>query len=180
LGAEATYDITANETITVTVPATAVTGVAPITATPTFDVTAGTPAAALTGTLADNATEAQIVSGGETLVITLTNDTWDATIGDNNSKTTDLINGIDSGGVEGTGWDAVVKANMDFNDVTRTSDTVVTITLGAEATYDITANETITVTVPATAVTGVAPITATPTFDSRRDPQPGPRALAQR
>jgi hypothetical protein len=126
---------------------------------------AGAPSAALTGTLADDATEAQIVSGGQTLIITLTNDTWDATIGDNNSKTTDLINGIDSGSSEGTGWDAVVKANMDYNDVTRTSDTVVTITLGAEATYDITSNETITVTVPATAVAGGSPIVATPTFD---------------
>ena len=133
-------------------PATAVVGISPITATPTFDITAGTPAAALTGTLSDNATEAEIVSGGQTLIITLTNDTWDATIGDNNSKTTDLINGIDSAGAEGTGWDAVVKANMDFNDVTRTSDTVVTITLGVEATYNISADETITVTVPATAV----------------------------
>jgi hypothetical protein len=137
LGAEATYNITANETITVTVPAAAVAGGSPITATPTFDITAGTPSAALTGTLADDATEAQIVSGGETLIITLTNDTWDAAIGANNSQTTDLINGIDSGGAEGTGWDLVVKANMDYNDVTRTSDAVVTITLGAEATYDI-------------------------------------------
>jgi hypothetical protein len=54
---------------------------------------------------------------------------------------------------------------MDFNDVTRTSDTVVTITLGPESTYNITADETITVTVPATAVVGISPIVATPTFD---------------
>jgi hypothetical protein len=64
--------------------------------------TGAAPSAALTGTLADGATEAQIVSGGETLIITLTNDTWDATIGDNNAKTTALINGIDSDGAEGT------------------------------------------------------------------------------
>jgi hypothetical protein len=48
--------------------------------------------------------------------------------------------------------------------VVRTSDTVVTITLPAFGTYNITAGETITVTVPATAVTGDA-IVATPTFD---------------
>ena len=46
----------------------------------------------------------------------------------------------------------------------RTSDTVVTITLSASGTYDITAQETITVTVPATAVAGNVAITATPTF----------------
>ena len=162
LGAEATYDVTASETITVTVPATAVAGTGAIVATPTFTVLPRT--AALTGTLSDGATEDQIVAGGETLIITLTNDTWDATIGADNSKTTDLINGLDSGGSEGTGWDAVVKANLDFGDVTRTSNTVVTITLGAEATYDVTASETITVTVPATAVAGTGAIVATPTF----------------
>ena len=124
----------------------------------------GGPAAALTDTLADGATEAQIVAGGEKLVITLTLDTWDATIGADNSKTTDLINGIDSAQSEAAGWDAVVKANLDYNDVVRTSDTVVTITLGTEATYLISATETITVTVPATAVAGTDALVATPTF----------------
>ena len=51
---------------------------------------------------------------------------------------------------------------MDYNDVVRTSDTVVTITLGAESTYDITATETITVIVPATALAGAAAILAAP------------------
>ena len=118
----------------------------------------------LTGTLSDGAVDALIVAGGETLIITLTNDTWDATIGADNAKTDALIAGIDSAQAEGTGWDAVVKANLDFNDVTRTSATVVTITLGAEASYAITANETITVTVPATALAGTNALVATPTF----------------
>lgn len=95
----------------------------------------------------------------------LTGDTWDPTVGNNNSITTDLINGINSAQSEINGWDAVVKANLNFNDVTRTSNTVVTVTLGAEPTYNITADETITVTVPATAVTGGGVIVATPTFD---------------
>ena len=87
-----------------------------------------TPSAALTGTLSDNATEDQIVAGAETLIITLANDTWDATIGADNAKTTALIAGLDSAQSETKGWNAVVKANLDYNDVTRTSDTVVTIT----------------------------------------------------
>jgi len=49
--------------------------------------------------------------------------------------------------------------------VTRTSSTVVTVTLPAFAGYDVTADETITVTIPATAVASGSPIVATPTFD---------------
>ena len=133
-----------------------------ITLTITTDAPA--PTAALSGSVVPWAGEGGIAGGGETLEIKLTNDTWDATVGANNSITTDLINGIDSAQAEANGWDAIVKTNLDFNDVTRTSNTVVTITLGAEPTYDITADETITVTVPATAVTSSGPITATPTF----------------
>ncbi len=100
-------------------------------------------------------------------MITLTSETWDPTVGQDNAITTALINGIDSDSSEATGWDAVVKANMDFNDVTRTSDTVVTITLGPEPTYAVTSDETITVTIPASALSGSDPIVATPTFDIR-------------
>jgi hypothetical protein len=118
---------------------------------------------ALSGTVT-SATETDIVAGGQTIVLTVANDTWVATVGDNNGITTALINGIDSDGVEATGWDAVVKAGLAFGDVARTSDTIVTITLPAFASYDITANETITVTVPATALTGATETVATPTF----------------
>ena len=129
------------------------------------DLVAGDPGGVLTGTLVPSATEAEIVAGSDTLVITLSTDTWDPTVGADNAITTALINGIDSAQAEATGWDAVVKAGLTFNEVTRTSDTVVTITLPAFATYDITADETITVTVPATAVTSGSAIVATPTFD---------------
>ena len=162
LPAFATYNVTADETIEVTVPATAVTGGGAITATPTFDVT--TASAALTGTLVPSVIEGDIVAGAETLIITLTGDTWDSTVGGNNAITTALINGIDSAQAEGTGWDAVVKAGLTFNEVVRTSNTVVTVTLPAFATYNVTADETIEVTVPATAVTGNA-IVAAPTFN---------------
>ena len=154
--------ISTAETITATVPATAlVTSSSALVATPTFQVTPVV-TAVLTGTLADDATEDQIVAGGETLIITLDADTWDATVGADNAITTALINGLDG---DGTEWDTEVKANMDFNDVVRTSDTVVTITLGAEAGYDISTAETITATVPASAlVTSSSAVVATPTF----------------
>ncbi|MCH7585702.1 MAG: DNRLRE domain-containing protein, partial [Acidobacteria bacterium] len=163
LPAFGTYDITADETITVTVPATALTVGGAIVATPTFDILAAE--AALSGSLVTSATEGQIGVGGETLIITLSNDTWNPTVGADNAITTALINGIDSAGAEAAGWDAVVKAGLTFSDVTRTSDTVVTITLPAFGSYDITVDETITVTVPATAVTSGGAIDAAPTFD---------------
>ncbi len=127
---------------------------------------AGGGSAALTGTaISGGVTEAEIQDGGETIIITLTDDTWVATVGDDNAITDAIIAGIDSDGAEAAGWDAVVKANMVFGDVVRTSATVVTVTLAAEATYVITADETITVTIPAAALTADTEIVATPTFD---------------
>ncbi len=121
---------------------------------------------AVTGTaVAGGVLESEIVTGGETIILTTTGDTWVATAGDDNAITDAIIAGIDSAQSEGAGWDAEVKGNMVFGDVARTSDTVITVTLAVEAAYVITANETITVTVPATAYTTAVEVVATPTFD---------------
>ena len=118
---------------------------------------------ALTGTIT-LATEKDIVEGGKTIILTLTDDTWVAVGTTFNGQRQNIINGIDSAQNEATGWDAVVKATQVVAGVVRTSNTVVTITLDAFATYDITANETITVTVPATALVGAGALVASPTF----------------
>jgi hypothetical protein len=122
--------------------------------------------AALTGTIT-TASEGDIVTGGRTLILTLTGDTWLAAgtgpIG-STANTQAIIDGLDSAQAEGTGWDAVVKVGIATTDVVRTSSTVCTITLPAFATYNITANETITATIPAQAVTLGAQIVASPTF----------------
>lgn len=110
-------------------------------------------------------TEALIVAGGESITLTVSNDTWVATVGDDNAITDALILGLDSDGAEATGWDAVVKAGLAHGDVTRDSDTQLTILLPAFASYDIAANETITATIPATALTGGVETVASPTFD---------------
>jgi hypothetical protein len=68
-------------------------------------------------------------SGGKTIVITLSGDTWDTDIGNDNTKTGDLINGLDSAGSELLGWDKVVKFRLDYRNVSRDSATQVTITL---------------------------------------------------
>jgi len=123
--------------------------------------------AAVTGTITPSATEAEIVTGGKTIIITLTDENWlpagTGPIG-STANTQAIIDNIDSGGSEGTGWDAVVKVGIETADVVRTSNTVATITLDAEATYNITANETITVTVPGQSVINTLNIPATPTF----------------
>jgi hypothetical protein len=118
----------------------------------------------VTGTAGDGTTEVLIVAGGQTIIITLTNDTWVASGATFNAQRQNIIDGIDSAQAEAAGWDAVVKAGLAVTDVVRTSDTVVTITLPAFGSYNITASETITVTVPGTAVTSASPIVATPTF----------------
>jgi len=125
--------------------------------------------ATVTGTAIASITEADVVAGGKTIIITIAGDTLKAAgtgpIG-STADTQALIDGIDSAQAEGTGWDAEVKANLvPADDVTRDSATQATVTLPASASYDITAQETITVTVPTDVlVTGAGAITAAPTF----------------
>ena len=122
-----------------------------------------TASAAVTGTATASITETDVVTGGKTIIITLTNNNWVPTASFD-AQRQNIINGLDSAQSEATGWDAVVKATQGVAGVVRTSDTVVTVTLDAFATYNITATETITVTVPASALSSVEAITATPTF----------------
>lgn len=75
----------------------------------------------------------------------------------------DIIDGLDSAQSEAAGWDAK-RSLIPVTAVVRTSDTVVTITLPALTGYDITAQETITATVPASALVAGGPLLATPTF----------------
>ena len=87
------------------------------------------------------------------------------------SERQNIINGLDSAQGEGNGWDIVVAGGIPVGNVARTSDTVVTITLPALASYNITATETITAKVPATAlVLSGSELTASPTFDVTVNP----------
>ena len=111
------------------------------------------------------ARENDIVTGGiVTIEITLTGATWHADIASAGAQFDALQAGLDSDGVEVAGWDAVVKANLDPADVVRNSDTKITITLGAEPTFAITANETVTITVAAACTSHGEDIVATPSF----------------
>ncbi|MDH5544658.1 MAG: right-handed parallel beta-helix repeat-containing protein [Gammaproteobacteria bacterium] len=166
LPAFAAYDITTTETITATVPASALTtSASAVVASPTFNVTPIAATVALSGTVTDDS-ETEIRAGGSTIVLTLSDDTWVAAGATFDAERMNIINGLTSAGAEGNGWNNVVKTGLSVTDVVRTSNTVVTITLPAFATYDITATETITVTVPASALTtSASAVVASPTFD---------------
>ena len=121
--------------------------------------------ATISGTITASVTESDIVTGGKTLIITLVGDTWIAAgAGSFDLQRDEIIAGVDSAQSEALGWDLVPKALQSLGGVVRTSDTVVTITWDAFATYNITAQETITVTIPATALVGGVSLIATPTF----------------
>lgn len=75
-----------------------------------------------------------------------------------------FITGIDSAQSEAGGWDAQVKPALSASDVVRTSDNIATWTLPAVAGFNITAQETITATVPGSMLVGGNPVVATPTF----------------
>ena len=79
------------------------------------------------------------------------------------SQTAALTAGFTSAQSEAGGWNAKVRDALKITWV-RTSDTVATGTLQAAADYDITAQETITGTIPGSILTGGSPIVATPTF----------------
>lgn len=135
---------------------------------PPFFGSAGAISAAVTGTATASIIESDIVAGGKTIIITLTGDTWVAAgtgpIG-STADTQAIIDGLDSAQSEGTGWNVEVRDKEVTTAVVRTSDTVATITLTASASYDVTAQEIITVTVPAAALTTSAgAVIATPTF----------------
>ena len=127
----------------------------------TLTSAAGT-SVALTGTIL-TAREPDIVTGGRTIILTLTNDTWQPLV--LAAQRQAIINGCTSAQSELTGWNNEVRDNEPDTSVVRTSDTVVTITWSAAAAYDITAPETITVTVPASVlVTSGSPVVASPSF----------------
>ena len=108
------------------------------------------------------------MTGGETLILTLTNGEWDLLLGGDNALTTALIAGITGDDAGATGWDEEVA--ILHGTVVRTSDTVVTITLPASAAYAILVDEDISVVVPASVVPIADVALAVKTFTITEDP----------
>ena len=134
--------------------------------------------AAITGTVT-TAVESDIVAGGKTIIITLTNETW-VSGADFTNALPSIRNNLFSAQSEAGGWNNKVRFNIPDANIVRTSDTVVTITLQAQADYSITANETITVTVPYQATTHGTQFVASPTFTITNEGTPPVTAKPQR
>lgn len=122
--------------------------------------------AALTGTAAAGLTEAQVVAGSETIVLTLTGDTWIAAgtgpIG-TTAETQAMLDGLTAALSPTNGWNNAVTLSP--SDLVRTSDTVATLTLPATAGYGIDSDETLTWVIPnAVLTTSGSDVTATPTI----------------
>lgn len=120
--------------------------------------------AVLSGTVTASINETDIVAGGKTIILTLSGSTWVSAGATFDAQRANIIAGLTSAQSEANGWNAVVKALQTVGGVVQTSSTVVTITLDAQATYDITSTETITVTIPGSAVNSGGAIVAAPTF----------------
>ena len=125
-------------------------------------------------------TEQEIRDGGITILLGLSGDTWVATVGADNSITQALIDGMLSVFGEARGWNNIVRDGLTAAQVTRNADTLVTVTLPAFSDYEITADDVVTVTAPAVALTGAVAIIGTPSFSVAADPTPpAPRRIVR-
>jgi hypothetical protein len=115
-----------------------------------------------------------INDGGKTLILTLYNDTWVASGSTFDAQRQNIIDGIISNLAEADGFNDEIALGriMTVANVIRTSDTVVTITFIADTIYAVTERETITATIPATAlVTSATALDTKPTFSINPEPE---------
>jgi len=109
--------------------------------------------AVLTGTMLPSVAEASVRQGGKTIIITLSRATWHSDIGGDNAKTQALLDGILATASPVAGWNVTVQPNLNYSNVSRDSDTQVTVSFPAMSSYEITTSEEIVVTVPQEALT---------------------------
>lgn len=122
---------------------------------------------AISGTTTTGIDEDDVTGVAQTTILTLTGDTWVAAGATFDAQRQAIINGVTSAQSETLGWNNEVRDTALVAAVVRDSDTQVTITWATAqtASYDITAQETIEVTVPAAAlVTSLISVVGTPTF----------------
>ena len=112
------------------------------------------PQVVMTGTCIAAVLATEVVTGGDTIILTLTTGSWNTNTPAVEAARPAMLNGLDSAQSENAGWDIEVKAKEVVAAVVRTSDAVVTITLSAAGSFVITSNETITVTIPAALMEG--------------------------
>ena len=162
-----TYDITAPETISLTLPAAAVASGQRILVTPSFVIepTAGRAVVrlvALQHLTADDIRAPPPVK----LAIDVYNDEWTPTLGmaTGADLTRELLASLTSAQDEPHGWNAVVGAGLEYSDLYREDAATLTITVPQFADYEITAPETLTARLPAGVLLSQQPIVASPTL----------------
>lgn len=123
--------------------------------------------AVLSGTMISTpVSETDILSGGKTLTITLSDGQWVTDIKTNETKRTALFSGL-AASTDATAWAKVVSALKTAGQtaIERTNNYTVTITLPAVAGYNIAANQYVTMTIPATCmIGGIANLTLSDTI----------------
>lgn len=148
------YNIAADQTVTVNIPSTLLAYNYPVTVTPnTFTIKAAR-AATVSGTAVPSLTEADIVNGGKTIIITLTSDTWASDVISSATKREALIDGFKfaNSTIDTDQWNNmldVIKASAGF---TRVSNTAVTITLPRAAAFNISGSLEVKLTVPGSVI----------------------------
>ena len=165
------YDITAPEVIEVIVPGAALTSGQMVHAAPPAVVQPSAPTAAVTSRVVEERVELGMLSeralgspNATELVISLQGATWaDAAEWANGSHARAVIDGLRCGGVEPSGWDAVVAPRLEPEDLTLLDGISLAILLRQFATYELRSPELLSVTLPASVLRTVdAPVVATP------------------
>lgn len=117
---------------------------------------AGTPLDLVTctpsGTIGGGVGEFTVRDSGGTVILTLTGDTWVTAGATFDAQRQNIIDGLDAATSPTNGWNNTIRDVIGVSTVVRTSDTVVTITVPATSGYALSANETITPTIPAAAL----------------------------
>ena len=126
----APYDISAQEEITSTIPAGALTSGVGLIASPTFTIDAAQ-AVNLSGSATASITEVDIAAGGKQIILDLTGNTWVAAGTAFDAIRRDILDGLVSDQNEQFGWNNMVSPNEPVTSVVRDSDTRVIITLEA-------------------------------------------------
>ena len=118
-----------------------------------------------------SATETQVVTGGQVWLANLSTETYvPAGTGPIGSIAVSqaIIDGLVSAQSETNGWN-VERSNIAVTDLARTSDVVATLTLPPLPSYEISLSETLTWTVPGSALTGGSALIGSPTITITAD-----------
>lgn len=119
----------------------------------------GGPTVAATGTFLTTPTEGEVVTGGQTIILTLTGETW---IAAGAALTEAIRRSLTVRDNQAAGWNVKIRAVLTATEIVRTSGTVVTVTLPAAAAYAIATDEVLDIVVVRAALTAAANPIAVP------------------